>query len=834
MSNPSNIYAEKIYSEQPTAMWSLDDTADYISFIDSESKRSVHTWEIENGSGSVGSSENEPFPNSVISSLNGQINKTYIKAVSPDFAKFTDFDQDLKVFSIGGYVYSPSTYLSSVEIGFEYYDSTSGTTENVSKIFNINIGKKWLNVSDTFVIPRQDVYFRPFIKISYIPGGTLEDYRFLINGLTVGQWNEEFSSKSLGVKKIKVPSNVRGLAGSDAIAAPSYGLQNAPGYYLVNNNRLLAQNSGIPLVFGSSNVTHIIPNQNNQPSFIFPGCGFFNESGKYEEKTLEFWLRIFADCSTPKRILGPVASEDGLYAYKNNLILKVGNYSQSYAIDEWYRPMLLDLRMSTNNASLLINGDEVISISINIDNIAFPNKTSKIGNTYFNNDWIGFYSYEEITQFDIDAIAIYPYKVPSLVAKRRFVYGQGVEYPEILNSSYGGTSTVIDYPFSKYTNNYSFPDQGAWASGYFTNLSVTNNTISTPNYKLPDFVFSNKAYNDFYLDNSTIQNDSDGNFLTMRPSSAWSSTNGYIHFDRLNILTDKTEAIYGIFKISEYKDYSQVLIRVEDYSSGNYFSLELLGQTLNYKIKNGSNISTVYSAAGVLTGSPFVAGISIDKFIDAFGNDVASIFGNRAALSVYIAGTKEFTNTFSGKIFGIHFANKDILDLISYGFSNRGVPLDYENVFNDYSNGLSVGEFDYDAEFYNTSFWSNLVDGGNVSSYVSLKLASVISSYSLLPQYFMGVFKIDIGCRGYWKTTLPLTYFGKYVNDEYGDSYYDLDFLQLNVSVPSPSKFVTIETTGAWKYEDLKQAYSNEEFNTYAYLNNQLMKSKVLANRGKQ
>ena len=133
MSNPSNIYAEKIYSEQPTAMWSLDDTADYISFIDSESKRSVHTWEIENGSGSVGSSENEPFPNSVISSLNGQINKTYIKAVSPDFAKFTDFDQDLKVFSIGGYVYSPSTYLSSVEIGFEYYDSTSGTIENVSK-----------------------------------------------------------------------------------------------------------------------------------------------------------------------------------------------------------------------------------------------------------------------------------------------------------------------------------------------------------------------------------------------------------------------------------------------------------------------------------------------------------------------------------------------------------------------------------------------------------------------------------------------------------------------------------------------------------------------------
>ena len=126
--------------------------------------------------------------------------------------------------------------------------------------------------------------------------------------------------------------------------------------------------------------------------------------------------------------------------------------------------------------------------------------------------------------------------------------------------------TAIDYPFSKYTNNYSYPDQGSWASGYFTNLAVTNNTLSTPNYKLPDFIFSNKSYDDFYFDNSTIQNDSDGTFLTLRPLSSWSSTNGYIHFDKLNILTDKTEAVYGVFKISEHKDYAQVLFRIEDSS----------------------------------------------------------------------------------------------------------------------------------------------------------------------------------------------------------------------------------------------------------------------------
>lgn len=822
MSNPSNIYAEKIYAEQPTVMWSLDDTADYISFVPTELKRSIYLWDIENGSGTLGTSENEPFPTSIVSSINGQINKTYVKATSSDFAKFTDLNQDLKTFTIGGYVYSPSTYMSSIEIGFEYYDSTSGTNESMSKVFDISLGKKWLNVSDTFVIPRQDVYFRPFMKISYIPGGDAEDYKFLVNGFSIGQWNEEFNAKSLGVLKTKVPSTVRFVGDHDAVLASSYGLQDSPGYYLVKDNSLLAQNSGIPLVFGSSNTTHIQKNDNGLPSFIFPGQGYMNASGKYEEKTLEFWLRILGDCSSPYRIVGPLASEDGLYIHGYHLILKVGKYSGSYLIDEWYRPMLLDIRIGINNVSLLINGDEVVSMPIEIDSITYPSKSSLVGSRYYNNDWLGFYSYDEITQFDIDTIAIYPYKVPSLVAKRRFVYGQGVEYPEILNASYGGTSTVIDYPFSKYTNNYSYPDQGSWSSGYFTNLSVTNNTLSTPNYKLPDFVFSNKTYDDFYTANSQIQNDNDGNFITLRPTPAWSSTNGYIYFDKLNLLSDSTEGVYGIFKIGEYKNFAQVLFRIEDSANGNYFSLELIDDKLKYKIKVGQDVSEVYSSYGVLLGSTFVAGIDINKFREAFGTAVGTVFGNRSSLSVYVGGTKEFTNTFSGKIFGFHFANKDTMDIVSYGFSSKGVPVDYENVFNEYTSGTFVGERDYDAAFYNTSFWDQLIDGGNAVSYVSSKIGSIVSSYSLLPQYFMGTFKIDIGAHGYWKTTLPLTYFGKYVTDLSGGSYYDVDFLQFNISVPSPSKFITVEQEGSWTYQDLKEEYSTQEFNTYEYLNNQL------------
>jgi hypothetical protein len=38
MSQPSNLYAEKVYSEHPTILWALDDKADYITLITEEQR----------------------------------------------------------------------------------------------------------------------------------------------------------------------------------------------------------------------------------------------------------------------------------------------------------------------------------------------------------------------------------------------------------------------------------------------------------------------------------------------------------------------------------------------------------------------------------------------------------------------------------------------------------------------------------------------------------------------------------------------------------------------------------------------------------------------------
>ena len=65
MSNPSNLYAEKVYSEHPLVLWALDDTLDYKSLI-SEARRNLATlWTPTNAALATSFEDlTEPFPDS--------------------------------------------------------------------------------------------------------------------------------------------------------------------------------------------------------------------------------------------------------------------------------------------------------------------------------------------------------------------------------------------------------------------------------------------------------------------------------------------------------------------------------------------------------------------------------------------------------------------------------------------------------------------------------------------------------------------------------------------------------------------------------------------------
>lgn len=820
MSTPSNLYAEKIFSEHPTVLWALDDSADYISLI-TEQQRSIHLWDISGGeSSNLLTPSGQPFVDSNTTKIIGDIPEStvgQVKCVSEDILNFNDLNKTLATFSTGCYLYSESAYITGVEIGYEYDDTYSGNTVEVTRLYETEIFGNWIFVSQTFDIPSQNTTLRLVLKINYISGGTEEDYSFITNGFTFGQWSEEFNSTSLGVEKIEIPLSINlGSQQLYGIEASAYGLADNNGYYFVKDNALVAKNTGIPLVYGSSNLT-TLSNNDSLPSLIVPGFGFLNEAGKYKEYTAEMWLRINSDSTTLKRIFGPISSTDGIYVNGPFIQLKIGNNFASHFVGEWTRPMLIHIRVIKNNASLLINGDQVISLNYLTSDLSFPELFSEEKE----NDWLGFWSYEDVSPIDVDCVAIYSYQVPISVAKRRFVYGQGVEFPENINTAYSGSSIFIDYPFADYSNSYSYPDLGKWNQGIRDNLIIKNSNLSAPEYKLPSIVLDGRTESEFYFDSGLEQNENTL-FITFTKNNI--VKDGYFVFDSLEQINDPVKSFYSVIKLTKNVSDTEYLFLIKSENALEEFSItveptESNESVISYNFKNSlGNISRLVETEPLLIGEQFLVGLNIDKFVRFFASELDSIFGNRSAVKCYVGGRKELSNTFHGKIYNVGFSNERNFEKISHMFTqDTGIPLNFNQGF-EFSEGLTT------------------VDGGGVDvSPLSTELSSVdiddvsidialnhLASYTLLPKEYFGSYTLDIGLQGYWEDNIPLTYFAQYITDARGDNYYDLDFLQFNINYPAPSKFTQESQEGEWSYEELLSEYASPIQRSYTALDNHL------------
>ena len=629
--------------------------------------------------------------------------------------------------------------------------------------------------------------------------------------VTIG-WAEEFQSSSLGVTSIALPSDIA-LTSSDVIRASAYGLSENFAYYFINSNSLVAKNAGVPMVFGSQNITKIY-NNSNKPSLIIPSNGMLSNGGRYQEFTLEFWLRTNNSSLETKRIVGPISSTDGIYISGPFLILKINGNYQSYYIGQWERPMLIDWKYSNNLSTILLNGEEIISLSLDSSKLSLPDKFDNDGK---DQDWIGFYAYSDIEPIELDCIALYRYLVPSLVAKRRFVYGQGVEYPENLNASYGGSSIVFDYSFADYTKNYNYPDLGSWDQGVLDNVIIEDNYLSVPHFSTPQIFINDTSKTETKLlqDCALIQ-DEENLFLNLKPSAEWANTDSYLYFDRFSLNGRQAHAFYGIFQKPLVYSGPEVLLRLEDQSS-NYFSIEYIGNDIRYILKYGeSDPVTIYEALSISDEIPFAVGLEIDVFRDHFGGDITSFFTN-TNLSLYVGGTKDFNKTYTGKIYKIGICSEKNVKDIKNLFDEIGVPKDYENIFNLYGPGV-----DYDGGDADQMFWTYILDGGQASDFLTTELRLHHPSCGISPKNYFNTFYLDVDAKGSWKDYVPLSYFAQYITDEYGNSKLGLDFIQFNVNYPAPTKFKETEVidTNGWTYSELSAEYSFPVQRTYEALDN--------------
>lgn len=805
MSIPSNLYAEKVFAEQPLALWSLDDAANFINILPAHSNISSN-WTSENISALTIDDELDatyPLKNSyaIFATANTPSGATETATISyPSVANFNQLDLDMGTISIAFYLSSGELDVENIIVGYTYINPSTSNTETVSSTYSYNppSASGWGFVGATLNIPNVNTTFTPFISIQYATGSS--SYDFVINGISIGQWSEAFQASSTGIHPAAIPSEIATEETSGIEALP-YGLQDAKGYYIVKDKVLYAKNSGAPLIYGAASSTRIYPKDG--PSLIVPGFGVMNESGKYREATVEFWIRVDARTQEPRRIFGPIQAEstDGLYVDGSFITLKLGKYIGSHFVGEWGRPMLVNIRISEKSLSLVLNGEEVITLSIDMTQVEVPSKILMDANIELDQDWLGFYGYDDISVYEIDAIGIYPYLVPAIVSKRRFVYGQGVEFPENLNTAYNGSSIFIDYSFADYTNNYNYPDIGRWDQGITDNANTNNNILTTPQYPLPSVRFRDlsKTYDSWISanNNENIENEEARPYVTIRPASqeGWESEDGYILFDRLSFLREDVSAFYGVFQPAESSLNEQTLFKIENNLTGNYFLISIEDNTISYKLKYGSALpQTIFSLDTVVPDLPFSVGINIDNLSATYGGNLAAFFGNKDQLKVYVGGSTLLDDTFTGKIYNIGFSTARNANKISSYFNSSGissVPTDVSDVFMLYFDNSPDGQIDFDViGGYIDSFtgtwvtFEGTMDGGFADSFIFGRFQDHIASYTLLPQKFLEVLRLDIAIDSYWEDYVPLTYFASYVTGIDNQKTYDLDFIQFNISNP--------------------------------------------------
>lgn len=831
MPSPSNIYAEKAYSEHPIAMWALDDQLDYVSYI-STAAQDMTSWSVpesvDYGDDTTITSSSlnlgQYLDNGLFKVLSTKwtgenlVGKTVI--TSPAVANFADMDQDLATFSIGTYFYSDTEYIKSLVLGFTYIEEITQQVVRVSKQFDTTVYKNWIYIAETFDIPNYTSDINIFLEIDYYDSqDPATEYVFYVNGLSMGQWSEEFQSESLGLRYLEdgtgnvidFPSNIAVYGADKAVIARSYGLQDLNGYYLASANKIYAKNSSMPLVFGASNTTRLIDNA-GLPSLIIPGNGFLNNVGKHSIYTFEAWLRIDSTSATPYRVFGPIGSEDGVYVDNERIYLKISENVKSANMYEWGSPLLVHLKYLAGKVSLVVNSEELISIDIDVNNTFFPDPK----NVFLQDqDWIGFYCSSDVS-VDVDCVGIYPYEIDKTLAKRKWVYGQNVEYPENLNSAYDGKTVAIDYSTANYAGNFSFPRNSPWSSGIADNINFANNSIGSPQYPTPQ-LFLESGSEQAWLEDQNDNNFEAETYIRMKPGNSWSDIEGYMYLENISFVGSEIKAIYGLFKSVASYNSDQILIKIRDKSSGKYFSIVTNNQNVLYKFYNGSSESMIKTSAVNTTGEMFLAGIEMDKVSSFYGGQLIDFFANASNFEIFIAGDNLFNKTYLGNVYNFSMSNKRNLVLIESLFDQDGIILDKDS--------LSNAVYDAGSSYFGNDigYWSQILSGGNPYSTMSDIFYTHVSTYKMVPKRFFNNFILDVATHSIWEDYVPLSHFAKYVKDPYGDNYYDLDFIQFNAGYPSPAKFIDQKTdSDSWTYAELQQEYGTPTQYTYAELDNEL------------
>jgi hypothetical protein len=531
-------------------------------------------------------------------------------------------------------------------------------------------------------------------------------------------------------------SNVGSLGSLTVAPAAGHDELTTSGYYV--NPGTDAKNYGVPMVYGAYNSTVLYSNS-PKPSLLIPANGFLIEYGRNFNLTVEMWLNINNRSTSPKRIFGPIGSTDGIYVDGSFIGLKIGNNYSSHFVGEWGRPMLIHVGIANNFATMMINSEQVVGMNIDMSTIDLADDTAS-GNSQ---DWLGFYCYDDVGPILVDCIAIYAYQVSSVIAKRRFVYGQGTQALDTVFTSYSSTPAAIDYSFSRFGKNRVYPDIFRWENGYINNLEVDANKLSVPAYSLPTISIKNKT-----VDQWKAYQDSSGAFMKIRNTDE----TGYLVFDNFDFTLSPIRGFYGVFKYATNPGVGaeeQILFKLENQLTKDAFEIVATNTSIVYRT-NYTPTSVLKTVSIPTAGTEFVVGVDLADAISSstFGTVFYNLFSDRRNLKVYVGGYADFTKTFTGSIYKIGL----------YDDNN------YQRLNRDFSTAINS-------------------DG---SFALSSSVKNHTASYTLFSENRLGFFDIDIAVNGYWEDIISLSSLSS--RNISGEK--TLDYLQFNINYPEAETVV--------------------------------------------
>lgn len=275
---------------------------------------------------------------------------------------------------------------------------------------------------------------------------------------------------------------------------------------------------------------------------LFDTERFFSWDGRYAATTFEFWIRgSFTGKTSEHCIIGftdkeyydaygnynpysidtydPYFDVDGIFMSGNVMYIRnQGQHICSATLTTIDYPTLVDVFYSAEQVTIMFNGEVVangvlpdLKKSIDLDgtNTAkwgfSERKYAVLSNKNFDYD------------FEVNNIAMYPYSVSGVVAKKRFVRGQGVQEVDTLNNTLGAESFNCSYDAGAQSPSMIYSGDFQWDFGVLSNLAIIDRKLSLS--KLPHPEVSGKidfdSYNSSSPEDAKISGDSLVRFNTV-------------------------------------------------------------------------------------------------------------------------------------------------------------------------------------------------------------------------------------------------------------------------------------------------------------------------------